>query len=653
MEQSNFIEAKGAGKPKNGHESIPAAEREREHKEAVEFVEGNRDFFEHYTGGRIKIEPAPEDLDTFAFDLEKNNIYINPMFFKKLGLSKEKTFFATLHEIEHFMEKLQILSEEGGDGKFEKFLKRIKSSRAFSLMDNCVSDIRQNRAVVSWESKGLGEIEQKIYKEDLFFETDFTSQPRHIQFSQALLREARVRDEKCQVSPEVRSALDEVSKVKDLVFVMTDPGTPMSQRLKLQDKYIWPKVEALLEKDIEDKKKEQKGKGESGERGNKPEKPGDKKDGQKSGGDGEKGEAKPVPGENTNETRNETDPNKIFANEYAEVEKKFPEAVPMKEVEEALKKWKKAEEGKNSADKADEEYAKKLGVEKKDLQEYRKIAQELEKIVDPETNAAVMEELKKLFSRIISKRMKKAQAPKYPVEEGDELVDPAELIADVRSGNLQSKVWEDTEIKEKRGDKFGEVEITLVCDRSYSMKEGKKSEEQRKSAVLVMEVLKDFAELCEAEKINIDKPLSVKSEIYGFGAGDDKNPMKTMSAELGEAERIKVFKDLHNLPGSTTDFNCLEAIDDNLDDEVKQKIKSGELKKIVIVFTDGESDDQAKVQNNLKNLREKGVVAIGVGITAEGKAVLNTYAPNALVVEDVSKLPIVLGELLKEHLRDL
>ena len=82
-----------------------------------------------------------------------------------------------------------------------------------------------------------------------------------------------------------------------------------------------------------------------------------------------------------------------------------------------------------------------------------------------------------------------AQAPKYPVEEGEELVDPAQLVADVKYGNLQPKVWEDTEIKEKKGDRFGEVEITLVCDRSSSMS-GQKAEEQRKSAVLVMEVLK-------------------------------------------------------------------------------------------------------------------------------------------------------------------
>lgn len=608
---------------------------ENEHAEAVAFVEKNRDFFEHYAKGKLKIEPAPPEIETFAINLETNTIYVNAMFYQKFGFSEQKTVFATLHEIEHLMEKLQILSEEGGERRFDNFLKRIKESRAYSLMDNHVSDIRENRKVVSWEPIGLGDLEKKIYTEDLFPVTDFTSQPRHIQFSQALLRESRVPDESCQVSADVRSALDEVAQVEGLMDIMTDPDTPMSMRWRLQDKYLLPKMEALLEKDVEDKKNYQNN--ESGQ--------------------GSPGEARGS--ENQEETEGgkpdeESDPNIIFADEYTEAEKKFPEAVPVEEIEKAFREWKEVQKSRNSADKADEEYAHKIGVEKQDLQEYRKIVDSLEKIVNPETDVSIIEELKNLFNRIISKRVKVAQSPKYPVEEGDELVDPAQLVADVKSGNLRPKVWEDTEIKERKGDRFGEVEITLVFDRSSSMKEGQKAIQQQKSAVLAMEVLKEFADLCESEKNNIDKSLEVKSEIYSFANNsEDGLPLKKMSPELGEAERVNVLKKLHNLPGTTTDFNCLEAVNANLDENTKNKIKIGELKKIILVFTDGGSDNSLRVQGVLKSLRDGGVVAIGIGMTGAGKPAVTTYAPNALVVEDVSKLPLVLAELLKEHLKDL
>lgn len=655
MEGRTIIEAKKA--KKEGEKTENA-----DHAEAMAFVEEHRDFFEHHAKGKIRIEPARTGLGTFAFDLNTNTIYINSMFYKKLGFSKEKTIFATLHEIEHFLEKIQVLSEDGGGKTFEKYLKRIKGSRAFSLMDNCVADIRENRTVVARTNKGMKDLEDSLYKEDLFPELDFTKQPRHIQFCQAILREARVQGEKCIVAPEVRRALDELAKVKGLMDIMTNPQTPMSTRLKLQDKYVWPRVQELLDKDIEDKKNQEKG--DEGESSNDKDDSGDEsmdgesegkeeKDQNKKSGDKSKKGGKGAKTEKGNST--ETDPDEIFADDYAEAEKKFSEPISLEDLEKAFKEWKE-EKGKNSPDKIDQEYADQIGVEKKDLQEYRRIAESLQKIVNPETSVNVLEELRDLFTRIISKRLKERLTPKYPVEEGDELSDPAQLVSDVKSGNLQPKVWEDTEIKEKKGDKFGEVEVTVICDRSSSMNDGdgQKAVEQRKSAVLIMEVLKDFAEMCDEEKMRVDKPLEVRSEIYGFaGSNADKTPLKKMSKELGEAERIGVLKSLFNLPGTTTDFNCLEAIIEGLDTEAKQRIALGELKKIVFVFTDGGSDDAVRVQKALKSLRDIGIVVIGIGLTQAGEPAKVTYAPNAEVVNEVNNLPIVLGELLKEHLKDI
>ena len=146
--------------------------------------------------------------------------------------------------------------------------------------------------------------------------------------------------------------------------IMTNPETPMSMRLKLQDKYIWPKVEALLEKDIEDKKKQQEqkkgeGEGEPGEQGEKGEDQGSGEDegkGEKQDGESKKGKksekGKGDKGEKSDgedkgkDEDGETDPNKLFADEYAEAEKKFPEAVPVEETEKAFKEWKEGQKKK-------------------------------------------------------------------------------------------------------------------------------------------------------------------------------------------------------------------------------------------------------------------------------------------------------------------
>ena len=674
-------------------------EGEGVNNEAFDFVEKNRDFFEHYSKGKIKIEPSHAGLNTFAFNLENNTIYVNPMFYKEAGFSDEKTIFATLHEVEHFSEKIQVLKEKNGEKSFKNYLEKNKKSKAFRLMDNCIADIRENRSVISRTNEGMKEIEDKMYRENLFKEIDFTSQPRHIQICEALLREARVKNEKCIVGNDVRQKIVEIEKVKGLMDIMTNPETPMSLRWKLQDKYIWPKLQELLEKDIEDRKNEKEenkgqensegeelsGEGGQGEKGeenkkdsqdSKEENNGGEKDDQKSeeqdredkkegneskegkdegeetkNGDAKKQTEKKGKGGDREE---EKDPNKIFEKEYDEAEKKFPEAISIEDIEKAFEEWKKNKENcKENKDKADEDYAEKIGVTKESLQNYRKVAERVRNMVNENTGVEVLEEMKNLFFRIISKRAQKSFVPKYPTEEGDYLVDPSQLVAEVRSGNLEPRVWEDIELKEKKGDKFGEIEITLVCDRSGSMN-GEKAEEQRKSAVLLMETLKEFAEMTEEEKMNMDKPLEVKSEIYSFASDSgDRKPIKIMSKDLGEAERIDVLNKLYDINGSTTDFFCLESIEDKLDPEVEKKIEEGMLKKIIIVMTDGESDDPSRVQSILKVLRNKGVVVVGLGITNSGGAVMSTYSPNALVVENVKNLPLVLSELLKEHLKDI
>lgn len=651
--------------------SDSSVEKKKAHQEAIEFVEKNRDFFEHYARGGVKFAPAPEGLDTFAFDLKNNTIYINSKFYKELGFSDEKTSFAVCHEIEHFLEKRQILSEEKGEKDFEKYLKRIQESKAFGLMDNCVADIRENRAVVSKTHEGFGDIEKKAYKEDLFKEIDFTKEPKHIQFCYTALREARVADEKCVISPEVREKLEELRAIKgrdgsSLFDVMTNPETSMSTRLKLQDRYIWPIVKDLLEKDIEDEKKkeqeqkdrkgnenEEKGEegqeSESGEKEKGKEKEGDKKEDKSKSGKKQKGQEK-------SEKPEKPDPNQIFKDAYERADKKVLNAVPIEEIKKAFEEWKK-ENKENPSEKADKEYAEKLGVKKEDLQKYREIVKSLNDIVNPETNETVIEELRSIISKIIAKRLKPTLAPRYPMEEGEDLVDPAQLVADTKAGNFEPKVWETWEQKEKSGKRFGEIEITLVCDRSSSMDDGdgSKRKEQQKSAVLIMEALKEFADICDEERVNMEKPLEIRSEIYSFQSDSeaDSKPLKKMSKELGEKERVDICGVISSTSGSTTDFVPLETIFAGINEETKKKIIEGEIKKIVIVFTDGGSESPDRVQKALEKLRKDGVVTIGVGITESGRPALETYKPDARLAETADRLPVVLGDLLKEHLKDL
>jgi hypothetical protein len=635
-----------------------------------QFIEQHLDLFTNYARGRVQIVPAPAGLDTFAFDLNKNIIYGNDRFFRKKEMSDEKTAFAFLHEIEHFLEKVAMLKEEDGEKVFKEYLDKIGDDKAYSIMDNLVADIRENKSVVSRTHEGFRDTEIAAYKEDLFPELDYTDHPQHIQFLYGLFRENRVPDEGVMIDQEARKAVEKLLKIvnksgRKLIDVMTDPHTQMSVRIKLQDTFIWPIVEKLRTQDLaahqeqEQKKKEgEKESSENSQADNTEDANNDQSEGENNGDDqehedgdekdGTPSEAQGVP---------DDDPNEIFKDSYKDAENRIPPSVSVDELKKELEEYIQEKEREEKQRDPDQDFADRLEVPKKDLLQYRKTVAEFENYVDPETNTSVIEALRNLIKEIITGRKKKIFAPQYPLEEGDELIAPAEMIAEFNKGNIHPAVWQENEIKEFQGEKFGEVEITLVCDRSGSMSESGKAKEQQKATILFLEALREFAEMADAEKNNLIKGLEVRSEVYTFQSDkEDAVPVKEMSKELGEAERIRVATRAGTpANASTTDFVPLSAIQGKLavDRASLQKIKDHELKKIVIVFTDGGSDDPQLVQETLHSLKEQGVVVVGVGVTQSGRPALDTYAPQAVLAEKATDLPKVLKNILQEHLSDI
>ena len=374
-------------------------------QESVELslFEKHRDLFNQYAGTSIHVELAPPGLDTFAFDLEKNTIYLSPRFYRDKFSGDESdrfTVYAILHEIGHFREKLEMMSEEGGLEDFQRYLEKIKKDKAFSLIDNLIADISINREVNNRTSSSFRQTERQMYETDLFPETDFTQIPKHIQFGQALLREHRLPEEKCIVADEVRVEIDNLRKGPqgDIVDIMTDPDVSMSMRLKVLERFIMPIVDKLRQQDLEDKKQQQKQKGDKGQGG-------DPKPGQGSGSDIEEA-------------------NKIFDEDYKKAKKvlvdptgepdKNPDEDPTGDpINKALKEYLEKNPGAKSLNKRktkkeiqddlDKQEANEIGVNVDDLRLYKDIKTRLEDLKDPETNRTVIEELSALFARIISK----------------------------------------------------------------------------------------------------------------------------------------------------------------------------------------------------------------------------------------------------------
>ncbi len=618
---------------------------------AVQFYNEHRDFFTAYASDTsLNIRPPLPGQKGFAIDLENGKLYADPSFFAERGYEGDKITFGYLHEFEHFRELKALLAEPRGAAVFRRLAEKSKAKPRYHILDNCVDDIKMNRAVAD-RAPSLRETKNNVYRENLFASADLTDKPKHLQFAYAILREAMLPEEPTTVDPEVRAEIDALKTMTNRAGVnvldfASDPRTSMSTRLKLQERFLEPAYERLFQEDVDEKQKksasgepsDETGKGEPGEPGEQPKEGGKPKPGAKK----KAAKGKPVK------------PEDFFADEYAEYFAKQPDPVSTEDIEKAVKEFvAKKKKERSTDDLALEAIARAEGVTVEDLKEYQRFWQDVESLHNPETNESVVEELREIFRQIITERKKPVTASRLPVREGEILAKPAEAVIAIKAGIREPAVWETVEQKEKPRELFGDFDVTVIADRSGSMK-GQKAMEQRRAVALVLEALKDFADDLDEWKPELAYDLNVRTEAWSFGSEAEVKVLKPLSTELTDRQRVAVYKELATTPGSNTkDFLALEAIANVIPDEDKAKLASRTLKKVIIVMSDGASDSPARVQAVARSLRESGVAVLGVGITEEGEPVVSTYAPDGKVCEKVENLPTVLGALLQNQLKDL
>lgn len=271
---------------------------------------------------------------------------------------------------------------------------------------------------------------------------------------------------------------------------------------------------------------------------------------------------------------------------------------------------------------------------------------------------SVIEQIRNVFRQIVTERMKRVARPKQSIEEGEYLIKPAEAVAEIQSGHTEPRVWMTYETKEHPKELFGAFDVTLVCDRSGSMDESSggvvKKEEQRKVTVLLLEALREFCDDLEDTRKDLESDLHVRSEVWSFGGPSEVGCLKALSEELSDKQRVAVFKELENTPGkSTRDDLALTGILASIPEEDMQRIAKGELRRIVIVLTDGDSTNKDDARKVIQKLRDKGVIVMAIGITESAKAAVDLYAPDARLAENASMLGVRVGETLGHFIKGL
>lgn len=555
--------------------------------------------------------------DGWAINMEKGEATYDSKFFAEKGYSSAESMWATCHEIEHFRDWRK------DPETYSRLFSRMKSRRRIHILYNCLDDIMVNREV-DRRFPAHQETKEYLYKEKLFPKIDYTDASKHLQFTYAMLREKMLPGEVLVLSPEVREEIEKLKNIDgqgtDLISLASDPDAKPADRFGVIRDYIEPIYEKFFKEDVEEKKNLQSGEG---------------------------GESK-----EDGEPKNSED---YFSDEYDDFDDKMPMPISLDEMKDILDKEakrQKEEKEKTPEQIAEEQFEREHGVSVKEMAEYRNDYKKIEQYIKP---------LREIFERIISMRKEIKRRLKERTDQGV-VLDPSlisQAYIDAQSGILDSRTQLKIRKEEFDENKPNNFEFTLVCDLSGSMNKnnpGGKSYEQRLCAILILEALDEFEKKLEAERMEKTLDLRVLTEVRGFGDSDEE--LKPMSDSIDYQTRIKIAKRLSNCDGgSTRDFESLAKIDKEINEEIRQDIEKNDLKKIVLLITDGGSDDIRQAKKEKDALIKAGIVvkAIQIGkIGASDKEKFKAvWQKDGSRCQNVSKLVPTISNLLEKFLSNL
>jgi hypothetical protein len=554
----------------------------------------------------------------WAIDSEKGEATYDPKFFEEKGYTPSQALIGAFHEIRsHLVETAEIMDRRGGDVAWQRLKSRVEKTPWLHMWENHRTDIKGNRAIASF-APSLTQEMRRLYREKLWPETDFTDRSKHVQFMYAVLRQAMVPNEPVVIDPEVQEAIDKLRNVqgKDVIELATNPNQDPLIALRLSQKYIEPVIAELYKQDIEEKKRESQS---------------------------EDGESQGEPSDSSGQQEKQGEGNP-FEEDYEDYESRHPEPFEEdeKEIEEKIKETVKSQ---NPTSRKRIGYEQEHGVTHQEAASYYQEYRQVEEYIDP---------LREIFRKIVEQRSVPVEHLESLKEEGI-MVDPGLIVQtqiESQVGVEQPRTMMDFEGKFVDENVPGKFSLRLVADLSRSMN-GEKATQQRRSAILVMESLEEFSEMLNEEQLAVD--LDVQTELRSFG-NDTTTLLKPLSKELSERQRIDYFKKLLEIGGGTNDYDALIAIEQDVktriatDQLYASDLISGKKREIVIVLSDGDSNQIPVTQQRISALRKLGVKVVGLGMTQEAQGILTTYSPDGKICNNVSELPNMLQDMLKEYL---
>ena len=269
-----------------------------------------------------------------------------------------------------------------------------------------------------------------------------------------------------------------------------------------------------------------------------------------------------------------------------------------------------------------------------------------------EALSAEIERMRSVWAEVIADRLAPRRHPSSrPRSTGSELAVEAlaSAVAEARAGAPQPRAFRDHTVRMRRTRRVGSTDYVLIVDRSASM-QGVAAALASDAMIIMCEGLAGVArDVADAERVG-GVPLDLDIRVALIVFDSTVEVVKPLSAGMSDAVRIAVHGALREPRGSTNDGAALRTAATTLGLEAGSghpTTEPLERRRVVILVTDGGSNDPLAAGQATQRLRRAGIRVHAIGLGA-GDTVVR-YAPDARRIDDVQALPDALRALVVDE----
>lgn len=624
-------------------EQEAAVERQASLDKAAAFLDDQIPALCRLTGMNVQVAVG----EGWATDTKTGSFTIDPSFFIEKGYSADHCVFATLHELmAHVRDIKRDPVFSARQNAFIMGSKDPQEQQARHIFNNILTDIHGNKQIMNM-LPAMQEVGADIYASRLFpaerdgEPVDYASNPMHLQFLYKIIRQEMIPGSKTPVRQEVDEAIDQLRNFQggqiDLISFLTDPGARGANGKKLSgsDRFdywltqIWPKYENLIKLDKQEAENTQT-----------QQQNGDQ---QTTNNTTEQQDADPSQNADTKQGDNP------FADAYADYfDNKHPEPFSPKEHEKIHDAIDKATQEKRHETMTPEQrerarqiaanrrYQEQTGHSLREKQQYDNEIKRLHRQID---------QMRQVFQSVLDEVVATRRGLSRRAHQDGDILDPnhlAQTVVDIKS-SVTPEAFQRYETVRGRTELSCKTDYFFVFDCSGSMS-GTPAQAAASCAVIMLEGLagmeRDIRQLEQQQSIDLSD-LSVCTSLYTFD--DTAICHKPLSSNLNDKQRLDTYAAITAAnAGGTADYLALQEIAHLPHDQDRQRI--------VIVVTDGKSNDHGAAQAAISQLRrDQNTVVYGVSISSDDAEQL--YAPNAKRINDPKDLPNVLQSFIETTIR--